>query len=133
MATAAHPIRDDESTSSDPNVVKVVLDRQQRALYFSRAPIPWPRDAFATNRTHLPAALRRAAPYRHLCLPGGFLARFPTCRRIPLEELERLEQLRALRHGAPDRRASSLSRPLPPGVDTPADLEQVRALFAERK
>jgi 3-deoxy-manno-octulosonate cytidylyltransferase (CMP-KDO synthetase) len=131
MATAAHAISD-ASEFFNPNVVKVVTDRQERALYFSRAPIPWARDAFDTDRTTLPPTL---GARRHIGLYAyrvAFLMRFPHLPPDPLEELERLEQLRALAHGY---RIAVLGLPeaLPPGVDTPADLEHVRALFAARR
>lgn len=131
MATAAHPILD-AAEFFNPNVVKVVTDRRGRALYFSRAPIPWARDAFDTDRTMLPSTL---GARRHIGLyayRAGFLTQFPRLPPDPLEELERLEQLRALAHG--HRIAVlDLQDALPPGVDTPADLEQVRALFAARR
>jgi 3-deoxy-manno-octulosonate cytidylyltransferase (CMP-KDO synthetase) len=131
MATAAHPILD-AAEFFNPNVVKVVTDRRGQALYFSRAPIPWARDAFDSDRTTLPSTL---GARRHVGLYAyrvGFLAQFPKLPPDPLEELERLEQLRALAHG--HRIAvHDLPGALPPGVDTPADLEQVRALFAARR
>ncbi len=131
MATAAHPILD-ASEFFNPNVVKVVTDRRGHALYFSRAPIPWARDAFESDRTTLPSTL---GARRHVGLYAyrvAFLAQFPQLPPDPLEELERLEQLRALAHG--HRIAVlGLEGALPPGVDTPADLEQVRALFAARR
>jgi 3-deoxy-manno-octulosonate cytidylyltransferase (CMP-KDO synthetase) len=131
MATAAHPILD-AAEFFNPNVVKVVTDRRGQALYFSRAPIPWARDAFDADRTTLPSTL---GARRHIGLYAyrvGFLTQFPKLPADPLEELERLEQLRALAHG---HRIAVLGLPgaLPPGVDTPADLEQVRALFAARR
>ena len=131
MATAAHPILD-ATEFFNPNVVKVVTDRRGQALYFSRAPIPWARDAFDSDRTTLPSTL---GARRHVGLYAyrvGFLAQFPQLPPDPLEELERLEQLRALAHG--HRIAvHGLQGALPPGVDTPTDLEQVRALFAARR
>jgi 3-deoxy-manno-octulosonate cytidylyltransferase (CMP-KDO synthetase) len=131
MATAAHPILD-AAEFFNPNVVKVVTDRHGQALYFSRAPIPWARDAFDSDRTTLPSTL---GARRHVGLYAyrvGFLAQFPQLPPDPLEELERLEQLRALAHG--HRIAVlGLQGALPPGVDTPNDLEQVRALFAARR
>ena len=130
-ATAAHPILD-AAEFFNPNVVKVVTDRRGQALYFSRAPIPWARDAFDSDRTMLPPTL---GARRHVGLYAyrvGFLTRFPHLPADPLEEIERLEQLRALTHG--HRIAVlDLQDALPPGVDTPADLEQVRALFAARR
>lgn len=127
MSTAAHPI-EHANDFANPNVVKVVLDAQQRALYFSRAPIPWWRDG-AT-----PAALPPAtsAALRHIGLYGyraGFLRAFPALPPSPLEAIESLEQLRVLWHG--HRIAVHVTATAPgPGVDTPQDLERVRALFA---
>jgi 3-deoxy-manno-octulosonate cytidylyltransferase (CMP-KDO synthetase) len=131
IATAAHPITD-AAEFFNPNVVKVVTDRREQALYFSRAPIPWARDAFDADRSTLPPTL---GARRHIGLyayRAAFLARFPLLLPDPLEELERLEQLRALAHGY---RIVVLGLPgaLPPGVDTPTDLEHVRALFAARR
>jgi len=128
MATAAHPLADAADFFS-PHVVKVVTDRNGRALLFSRAPIPWARDAFASDRHRLPAglpALRHVGLYAYR---AGFLARYPGLPRAPIEEQESLEQLRALWHG--ERIAVlALQSPLPPGVDTPEDLAQVRGLLA---
>ncbi len=126
MATAAHPIaRVDEFRN--PNVVKVVLDARQTALYFSRAPMPWWRDGFA----HGVATLPSPAPLRHIGLYAyrvGFLQRFPTLAAAPLEQIEALEQLRALWHG--ERIAVHVSADAPgPGVDTPEDLARVRRHF----
>lgn len=126
MATAAHPIaRVDEFLN--PNVVKVVLDARQTALYFSRAPMPWWRDGFA----HGVATLPWPAPLRHIGLYAyrvGFLQRFPTLAAAPLEQIEALEQLRALWHG--ERIAVHVSADAPgPGVDTPEDLARVRRHF----
>jgi 3-deoxy-manno-octulosonate cytidylyltransferase (CMP-KDO synthetase) len=128
MATVAHTI-DDVAEFNNPNVVKVVLDAAGRALYFSRAPMPWWRDGFAGGVTQLP---RHPAPLRHVGLyayRAGFLRRFPSLSVAPLETLESLEQLRVLWHG--ERIAVHVSEQRPgPGVDTPEDLARVRALFA---
>jgi 3-deoxy-manno-octulosonate cytidylyltransferase (CMP-KDO synthetase) len=127
MATAAHPLLD-ASEFFDPNVVKVVADSGGRALLFSRAPIPWSRDAFAAGRSRLPEGL---PAWRHIGLyayRAGFLRRFPTLARAPIEEHEALEQLRALWHGY-GIAVMPLARPLPPGVDTPEDLQTVRRLL----
>ena len=128
MATVAHAI-DSVAEFSNPNVVKVVLDAAGRALYFSRAPIAWWRDGFAQGIYQLPTA---PAPLRHVGLyayRAGFLRRFPTLPVAPLELQESLEQLRVLWHG--ERIAVFISTERPgPGVDTPDDLERVRALFA---
>jgi 3-deoxy-manno-octulosonate cytidylyltransferase (CMP-KDO synthetase) len=129
MATAAHRLSD-AGEFFNPNVVKVVTDASGRALLFSRAPIPWARDAFATGRDRLPAglpALRHVGLYAYR---AGFLRRFPALPRAPIEEQENLEQLRALWHGF-GIAVLPLPQPLPPGVDTPDDLETVRALLAD--
>ena len=126
MSTAAHAIdRADEFLSA--NVVKVVCDAAGRALYFSRAPLPWWRDGYASGVTALstPAPLRHVGVYAYRV---GFLKRFPTLAASPLEALEALEQLRVLWHGEHIAVHVSDSRP-GPGVDTPQDLERVRALF----
>ncbi len=129
MSTAAHAIGE-MADFMNPNVVKVVLDRQQTALYFSRAPIAWWRDGMAegSSRDTLPSP----APLRHIGIYGyraGFLRQFPTLEPAPLETTEALEQLRVLWHG--QRIAVHLTASAPgPGVDTPADLARVRALFS---
>ncbi|MBK9245293.1 MAG: 3-deoxy-manno-octulosonate cytidylyltransferase [Burkholderiales bacterium] len=130
MATAAHPLADAAEFFS-PHVVKVVTDAGGRALLFSRAPIPWARDAFAVTRERLPATL---PAWRHVGLyayRAGFLRRYPTLTRAPIEEQENLEQLRALWHGY-GIAVLPLAEPLPPGVDTPEDLRAVRALLDGR-
>jgi 3-deoxy-manno-octulosonate cytidylyltransferase (CMP-KDO synthetase) len=127
MSTAAHAI-DSADEFDNPNVVKVVLDAAGRALYFSRAPIPWSRDARARGDATLPAP----APLRHIGLyayQAGFLRRFPRLEPSPLERIEALEQLRVLWHG--ERIAVHVSDSRPgPGIDTPEDLARVRALFS---
>ncbi len=127
MSTAAHVI-DDPIELANPNVVKVVLDAASRALYFSRAPIPWWRDGYAGGITALPST---QAPLRHVGLyayRAAFLRLFPTLPPCPLEGVESLEQLRVLWHG--ERIAVHVS-PVRPGtgVDTPEDLERVRQLI----
>ncbi|MFT3857341.1 MAG: 3-deoxy-manno-octulosonate cytidylyltransferase [Aquabacterium sp.] len=126
VSTAAHPL-EDASHFGNPNVVKVVLDAQGRALYFSRAPIPWWRDAPTPG---LPAG-GAAAPLRHIGIYGyraGFLRRFPQLPPSPLEQAESLEQLRVLWHG--ERIAVHVTPTAPgAGVDTPEDLARVRAAF----
>lgn len=127
MGTAAHAI-DAVDEFVNPNVVKVVLDGAGRALYFSRAPMPWWRDGNANGVTALPSP----APLRHIGLyayQAGFLRRFPTLPACPLEAVESLEQLRVLWHGERIAVHVTPSRP-GPGVDTPEDLARVRALFA---
>jgi 3-deoxy-manno-octulosonate cytidylyltransferase (CMP-KDO synthetase) len=112
----------------DPGCVKVVCDARGHALYFSRAPIPWARDALARDRGRVPAGL---AVWRHIGIYGyraGFLKAFARLRRTPLEQAESLEQLRALEHGhAIAVRLTPAA--FPPGVDTEADLARAeRAL-----
>jgi 3-deoxy-manno-octulosonate cytidylyltransferase (CMP-KDO synthetase) len=127
MATCAHPLSDVADTFN-PNVVKVVLDRQGRALYFSRATIPWHRDAFATSREQLPAGY---VPLRHIGLyaySNAFLQRYPQLEPSPLESIEALEQLRVLWHGVPIAVHVTAEAPHA-GVDTPADLERVRLFY----
>jgi 3-deoxy-manno-octulosonate cytidylyltransferase (CMP-KDO synthetase) len=132
IATAAHPIHEITEFFS-PNVVKVVTDRSGRALLFSRAPIPWARDAFATLRdappAHLPTGLHALRHVGLYAYRAGFLKQYPLLGRAPIEEHESLEQLRALWHGV-GVAVLTLDAPLPPGVDTPADLEMVRKLFS---
>ena len=128
IATAAHRI----GTAADflnPNVVKVVTDAAGRALYFSRAPIPWPRDDFATGRDTLPAgfaALRHIGIYAYRV---GFLRLYGGLAPAPCETWESLEQLRALWHGQAIR-VIECADPPAAGVDTPEDLARVRACFA---
>lgn len=126
MSTAAHAI-DDVAEFINPNVVKVVCDAAARALMFSRAPIPWWRDANAHGIDRLPSP----APLRHVGLyayRAGFLRRYPGLPPSPLEAVESLEQLRVLWHG--ERIAVHVSAARPgPGVDTPEDLERVRRLL----
>jgi 3-deoxy-manno-octulosonate cytidylyltransferase (CMP-KDO synthetase) len=127
MATCAHPLSD-VADAFNPNVVKVVLDKQERALYFSRATIPWHRDGFAASRAHLPAGY---VPLRHIGLyaySNAFLQRYPQLEASPLESIEALEQLRVLWHGVPI--AVHVTDEAPhAGVDTPADLERVRLFY----
>jgi 3-deoxy-manno-octulosonate cytidylyltransferase (CMP-KDO synthetase) len=127
MSTAAHPIHSVDELRN-PNVVKVVCDAQGLALYFSRATIPWWRDGFANSVDVLPPV----PVLRHIGIYGyraGFLRRFPQLPVSPIEGVESLEQLRALWHG--HRIAVHVTQDEPgPGVDTPADLERVRRVFA---
>ncbi|WP_409268100.1 3-deoxy-manno-octulosonate cytidylyltransferase [Massilia sp. BHUDP2] len=128
MATVAHPIVD-VAEVFNPNVVKVVLDKAGRALYFSRATIPWHRDAFAASKESLPAGY---APLRHVGLyaySNAFLQAYPALESSPLETIEALEQLRVLWHGYPIAVHITDSAP-PAGVDTPDDLERVRRHYA---
>jgi 3-deoxy-manno-octulosonate cytidylyltransferase (CMP-KDO synthetase) len=130
MSTAAHAITD-AADLDNPNVVKVVVDALWRAMYFSRAPIPWWRDG-RLQGTPLNAD---APPLRHVGIYAyrpTFLARFPGLRRSPLETVESLEQLRVLWHG--ERIAVVRADEAPgPGVDTPEDLERVRRIVAAQQ
>ncbi|MFJ1472427.1 3-deoxy-manno-octulosonate cytidylyltransferase [Massilia orientalis] len=128
MATCAHPLSD-VADAFNPNVVKVVLDKLGRALYFSRATIPWHRDGFAATREQLPAGY---VPLRHIGLyaySNAFLQRYPQLEPSPLESIEALEQLRVLWHGVPIAVHVTAEAPHA-GVDTPADLERVRLFYA---
>jgi len=117
VSTACHGIHDEASLAS-PNVVKVVLDAEGYALYFSRSRIPYPREGGATC-------------YRHAGIYGyrvGFLKKYSRLRPAPLEKAEALEQLRVLWHGF--RIAVAVSETeIPPGVDTPQDLDAVRKII----
>jgi len=126
MSTACHQIHAREDLFN-PNVVKVVLDADGCAMYFSRAPIPWARDAWAAGPGNAPAG---TPCYRHIGLyayRAGFLADYAALDASPLEACESLEQLRVLWHG--HRIAVVISETAaPPGVDTPEDLERLRRL-----
>jgi len=128
MSTAAHAIASLEEFMN-PNVVKLVMDNRQLALYFSRAPIPWWRDGQLSGSFH---TLPEPAPLRHIGIYGyraGFLSIFPNLTPAPLETMESLEQLRALWHG--HRIAVHVTEQAPgPGVDTPEDLKRVRQLLS---
>jgi 3-deoxy-manno-octulosonate cytidylyltransferase (CMP-KDO synthetase) len=128
IATVCHRIHS-AAEMFDPNAVKVVLDARGYAAYFSRAPIPFARDAFKADPSRLPQGL---PAYRHLGLYAyrcGFLKTYSTLPPAAIEQFESLEQLRALWHGyricvvvtdqAPD-----------PGVDTPEDLQKMRRSFS---
>jgi 3-deoxy-manno-octulosonate cytidylyltransferase (CMP-KDO synthetase) len=112
----------------DPHVVKVISDRHGKALYFSRAVIPWDRDAFAVTTEELPAS---AVHFRHLGIYAyrvGYLKSYVTLEPCELERMESLEQLRVLWHGGAIQVAEA-SRVPGPGVDTAADLQRVRELL----
>ncbi len=126
VATLSEPITEPGDVF-DPNIVKVVADRYGRALYFSRAPIPWQRDAFGHAvpgaigsewRRHIGIYAYRVRELR------AFVSRPPS----RLEEIEALEQLRILDHGHPIAVADAKA-PVPGGVDTPADVDRVRAVL----
>jgi 3-deoxy-manno-octulosonate cytidylyltransferase (CMP-KDO synthetase) len=130
MSTAAHAVNSLEDYLN-PNIVKVVLDARQTAMYFSRAPIPHARDhagqAWWNTSSQLPKPLRHIGIYGYRV---GFLKTFPALQSAPVEELECLEQLRALWHGY--KIAVHITQRAPGlGVDTPADLLAARQLFAQ--
>jgi 3-deoxy-manno-octulosonate cytidylyltransferase (CMP-KDO synthetase) len=131
MSTAAHPIAR-MADFINPNVVKVVTDAHHTALYFSRSPMPWPRDRIPADTAQATDAhLPEPAPLRHVGIYGyraGFLRQFPRLCPAPLELSESLEQLRVLWHG--ERIAVHITALTPAtGVDTPDDLARVRALW----
>ncbi len=123
IATLCEPVSTLEELTN-PNAVKVVTDSTGLALYFSRATIPWPRDAFASSAESMPAG----AWFRHIGIyayRAAFLHRYVTWPPAPLEQLEQLEQLRALYNGERIHVAAACE-PVPAGVDTQADLDAVR-------
>lgn len=127
MATCAHPLHD-MADAFNPNVVKVVLDKHGRALYFSRATIPWHRDGFAQSRASAPPGYM---PLRHIGLyaySNAFLQEYPTLEASPLEQIEALEQLRVLWHGHAIAVHVTDTAPAA-GVDTPEDLARVQAHY----
>jgi 3-deoxy-manno-octulosonate cytidylyltransferase (CMP-KDO synthetase) len=134
IATAAHQISSADEFFS-PNVVKVTttvpnLLGSRRALAFSRAPLPWARDAFAAHPNVLPAgfvALRHVGLYAYR---ASFLRAYASLAATPCEQAEALEQLRALEHGY-GIAVTLLARAPAAGVDTAADLERVRTIFAQ--
>jgi 3-deoxy-manno-octulosonate cytidylyltransferase (CMP-KDO synthetase) len=132
IATACHPIHDRE-TLFNPNAVKVVMDAAGYALYFSRAPIPYARDAFADNVRQglLPEGVQA---YRHIGIYAyrcSFLQAYAQLAVSPIEQAESLEQLRAIWHGYRISVAETLHAPAA-GVDTEEDLLRVRALLERR-
>jgi 3-deoxy-manno-octulosonate cytidylyltransferase (CMP-KDO synthetase) len=128
IATAAHAI-ESAATFFDPNVVKVVFDTNGYAQYFSRAPIPYARDAFAKSRDRLPPDF---PAYRHVGIYAyrvKFLRAYAALSPTPAEQFEALEQLRALGHG---HRIAMVfwTGEVHAGVDTPEDLDRVRKVLA---
>ncbi len=127
MATLGVAIEDAEE-AFNPNAVKVVTDNQGYALYFSRATIPWDRDQFADDKSQLNQPLMRHIgiyAYR-----AGFISKYINWAPSALEKIESLEQLRVLWYGEKIHVALAKQTP-PPGVDTPEDLEAVRALLSQ--
>ncbi|UCH47709.1 MAG: 3-deoxy-manno-octulosonate cytidylyltransferase [Betaproteobacteria bacterium] len=129
IATACHPISE-VAEFMDTNAVKVVFDQSGYALYFSRAPIPWPRDAFAAGKSKLPPefpAYRHVGIYAYRC---SFLRTYAELAPAVLERFESLEQLRALANGYRIAVSVAAQAP-PPGIDTPEDLERAREQIAK--
>ena len=137
VATAAYRIQD-AAAFWNPSIVKVVVDAQHRALYFSRAPIPWARTHFAAEADRPPA--QKTLPeggvgLHHIGIYAyrvGFLRRYPELPQTDIERLESLEQLRALWHGYPIA-VFETDCPPAPGVDHPEDLETVLTLWRKRQ
>jgi 3-deoxy-manno-octulosonate cytidylyltransferase (CMP-KDO synthetase) len=129
MATLSEPLHS-ATDCFNPNIVKVVSDIHQQALYFSRAPIPWGRDSYSSGTPLLPAA---ELAQRHIGLYAyrvALLHRFVTWPVAALEAFEKLEQLRVLANGHKIHVASACA-PVPGGVDTPEDLERVKRLLEQ--
>lgn len=126
MATAAHPVHD-FAEFTNPNCVKVILNQAGNALYFSRAPIAYPRDIMLTGKQTLP----EYTPLRHIGIYAyrvSFLKRYASLAESPLERIESLEQLRVLWHGH-NIAVEILNFAPPAGVDTQADLDRIRTQF----
>lgn len=121
MATACHSIHD-EAALLNPNIVKVVIDARGNALYFSRAPIPYPRDDVYKNNIQ---AFRHIGIYAYRV---GFLKQYAELTSTELEKIESLEQLRVLHHGYKIGVTTTKNAPAS-GVDTQEDLDYVRRLF----
>ena len=137
MATAVHPVQS-VADWLNPNVVKVVADAEDRALLFSRAPLPWSRNHLAwgldADTPQAQQAFEAARPLRHIGMyayRSRFLTRYAQLAPCALEDIEALEQLRVLHHGYRIKLLHTDDAP-PAGVDTPADLERVRARLACR-
>jgi len=128
MATFCHRIHD-VADAINANVVKCVLNEAGEAIYFSRAPIPFARDAWAVGVNEMPAGLPM---YRHVGLyayRASFLRKFPLLAIPAMERFEALEQLRALAHGYRIA-AAVIDAPLPPGIDTPEDYQRLRERYS---
>lgn len=127
MATLATPI---ESAAQwfDPNCVKVVCNLRRRAMYFSRAPVPWARDALVGTRDAVPDGLEVLRHIGIYAYRAGFLKAFSSLAPTPLERSEALEQLRALEHGHAIA-VRVTPEPFPPGVDTDEDLARAEAVL----
>jgi len=129
MATACHPIKD-KAMVFNPNVVKVVSDKNGYALYFSRAPIPYARDAYAAD-LEVPEGLPVQRHIGIYAYRAGFLKTYSGLAPAGIETFEALEQLRVLWHGYRISVAVTEHAPAA-GVDTAEDLDRVRAIFAAR-
>jgi 3-deoxy-manno-octulosonate cytidylyltransferase (CMP-KDO synthetase) len=128
IATLCEPITTGEDLFN-PNIVKTVFDVHGRALYFSRAPMPWHRDGFAVGDQTGP--LPAGQWWRHIGIYAyrvSLLNRYVGWEPAPLERIESLEQLRAMYHGVPIH-VQPACEEVPGGVDTQADLERMRALL----
>ncbi|HUH61155.1 MAG TPA: 3-deoxy-manno-octulosonate cytidylyltransferase [Candidimonas sp.] len=130
MATCAVPIAD-ANALFNPNVVKLVCDRQQRALYFSRAPIPWARDALADGKQGLTPGLPALHHIGLYAYRASFLHQFSSLVPGPLELFESLEQLRALENGHEIAVFITENHPVA-GIDTAEDLARIREIFVNR-
>lgn len=130
VATACHAIAG-AAEFFNPNVVKLVCDARGNAQFFSRAPIPWPRDAFSVTRDSLPVGFPARRHIGIYAYRAAFLRRYQDLAPSPLEAFEALEQLRVLWHGFRIRVSEVESAP-PGGVDTPEDLDRVRCQFDVR-
>lgn len=124
VATLGTPIRED-SDKQNPNIVKVVADDRGRALYFSRAAIPFDRDG---DCDLTPLAQRHLGIYAYR---AGFLAQYPRLSESPLERFEKLEQLRVLWHGYDIAVANAIAKP-GMGIDTPQDLQKAVSMLSEK-
>ncbi len=136
IATACHAIHD-EAAMRNPNIVKTVLDKNGNALYFSRAPIPWPRDVFAQqtlSQSEMGLLPKGLPALRHIGIyayRASFLRAYGQLAPAPIEQFEALEQLRALFHGY--KIGVFIAQQAPPGgVDTEQDLHVARESFQER-
>lgn len=124
MASACHAIHD-QIAFTNPNIVKVVLDNNHHALYFSRAPVPYPRDAFSAGLPFINDAYRHIGIYAYRV---GFLKNYASLAVSPIEKIESLEQLRVLYHGYKISMLITENAPAS-GVDTQEDLDYVRSLI----
>lgn len=132
IATAAYPITE-TAKLLNPNIVKVISDTQGYALTFSRAPIPWDRNHFKENWQHKPLpkdfpALHHIGIYAYRV---AFLKQYPQLKQGVLEQIEQLEQLRAIEHGFKISLSLTQQAPLA-GVDTPEDLERLRQYLSNQ-